>query len=187
MIMNIIEELVECGIEKIVIIVQPDDLDQFNRFFKLPVSANNAKLLTTKGVEQAKKVSNLGKHVKFVIQEKQSGFGHAVLCAKDEIGENESFILALGHHVYKSNDRHKSCVHQLLEAYETVGINTIGLKMSPIDDVSKFGTIAGTAYSVENRDIATHLTNIMQLVNVTKVVEKPTIDFAKSNLRVFTP
>lgn len=188
MILNIIEELVDNGIERIVIIVQPEDLAQFERLFKQPVSAQNAKLLTNADKALDKRVSDMGKRIRFVMQEKQLGFGHAVLCAKDELGigadNDQPFVLALGHHVYRSNDPKRSCVQQVLEAYKTVGINTIGLKVSPSEDVSKFGTVAGTAYSSINEDIASDNTTIRQLVNVTKIVEKPTPTYAKSTLGV---
>ncbi len=38
----------------------------------------------------------MGKKVKFALQKTQDGFGHAVYCAKQLIGDKEPFMLLLG-------------------------------------------------------------------------------------------
>jgi len=105
-----------------------------------------------------------------VIQQNQEGFGHAVYCAKTALGD-EPFLLMLGDHLYRSSGE-ISCAQQLMEAYNQHGTNILGLRRTPEDQIANFGTIAGV-WVDEGR-----------LLNVTEFAEKPTVDYARSNLRV---
>jgi UTP--glucose-1-phosphate uridylyltransferase len=77
----------------------------------------------------------------------------------------------LGDHLYRSNTE-KSCAQQLLEAYQQHGFNLVGLRRTPEDQIANFGTVAGVWIEQEH------------LLNVTEFAEKPTADYARSNLRV---
>ncbi len=77
----------------------------------------------------------------------------------------------LGDHLYRSNTE-KSCAQQLLEAYQQHGFNLVGLRRTPEDQIANFGTVAGVWIEQE------------QVLNVTEFAEKPTVDYARSNLRV---
>lgn len=49
------------------------------------------------------------------------GFGHAVLCAKEFVG-NEPFLVLLGDHVYTTTDSQgRTCAQQLIDVYNTTG------------------------------------------------------------------
>ncbi|MDX1438090.1 MAG: sugar phosphate nucleotidyltransferase, partial [Anaerolineales bacterium] len=100
----------------------------------------------------------------------QEGFGHAVFSARENIGD-EPFLLMLGDHLYRSDSK-QSCVEQLLDAYHQHGVNILGLRRTSEDQIANFGTVAGV-WIDEDR-----------LLNITEFVEKPTIDYARSNLRV---
>jgi len=186
MIFYIVDELLNAGIEKIVIVVQPNELDQFERLFQNRVEARNAKLLDQNGKVTAKRIEELGRHVSFVVQNQQLGLGHAIYCAR-EVLESRSvpFIVALGHHLYRSFDR-TSCVQQLLDIHVKLGSNVIGLKVTSSADVEKFGAVAGT---VHNNTGLNHSNGMdgnekLALINVTKCVEKPTQEYARQNLQV---
>jgi UTP--glucose-1-phosphate uridylyltransferase len=84
---------------------------------------------------------------------------------------NEPFLLMLGDHLYRSNGP-KSCAQQLLEAYSQHGVSVLGLRRTPEDQIANFGTVTGVW--VEDG----------QLLNVTEFAEKPTADYARSNLRM---
>jgi UTP--glucose-1-phosphate uridylyltransferase len=79
--------------------------------------------------------------------------------------------LMLGDHLYKSNGD-RSCAQQLMDAFVQHGTNILGLRLTPEDQIANFGTVTGV-WLEENL-----------LLNVTEFAEKPTIDYAHSNLRV---
>jgi UTP-glucose-1-phosphate uridylyltransferase len=169
-ILYIVEEALQAGIEEVVIIVQQDDLDEFHSFFNTQISIENYNKLPRHFQEYANRILDIGKNVSFVIQQTQEGFGHAVYCAREAIGD-EPFLLMLGDHLYRSSGEF-SCAQQLVEAYNQYGKNILGLRRTPEGQIANFGTVAGV-WVEEDR-----------LLNVTEFAEKPTMDYARSNLRV---
>lgn len=169
-ILLIVEEALDAGMEEVIIIVQEDDLDDFRSFFSTQVSIENYNKLPTHFQEYAQRILEIGRRVSFVVQPTQQGFGHAVYCAREAIGD-EPFLLMLGDHLYRGTGE-GSCTKQLLDAYQQHGINILGLRLTPEDQIANFGTVAGI-WLEEDR-----------LLNVTEFAEKPTIDFARSNLLV---
>ena len=169
-ILLIVEEALEAGIEEVVIIVQEDDLEDFRNFFKDQISIENYNKLPRQFQDYARRILEIGRRVTFVTQTTQEGFGHAVYCARQAVGD-EPFLLMLGDHLYRSN-RPESCAQQLLDAYQLHGTSIVGLRRTPEDQIANFGTVAGV-WIEENL-----------LLNVTEFAEKPTIDYARLNLRV---
>jgi len=169
-ILLIVEEVLKAGVDEVVIIVQEHDLEAFQSFFDVQVTIENYNKLPRHFQEYARRILEMGRHVSFVIQETQEGFGHAIYCAREAIG-NEPFLLMLGDHLYRSTGE-KSCTQQLVEAYSKHGISTLGLRRTPEDQIANFGTVTGV-WVEDNR-----------LLNVTEFAEKPTLDYARNNLRV---
>jgi UTP-glucose-1-phosphate uridylyltransferase/mevalonate kinase len=169
-ILLIVEEALQAGLEEVIIIVQEDDLDDFQSFFNSQVSIENYNKLPPHFQEYAQQLLEIGRRVTFVAQPNQEGFGHAVYCAREAIGD-EPFLLMLGDHLYRSSHE-DSCAKQLLDAYKQHGINVLGLRRTPEDQIANFGTVAGV-WLEEN-----------QLLNVTEFAEKPTVDYARNNLLV---
>ena len=169
-ILLIVEEALEAGIEEVIIIVQEEDLDAFRSFFNVQVSIENYNKLPPPSKEYARRILEIGQHVSFVTQSAQEGFGHAVYCAREAVG-GEPFLLLLGDHIYRSNGE-RSCARQLLETYDQHGISVIGLRRTPEEMIANFGTVTGTW--IENG----------RLLNITEFYEKPTLDYARTNLRV---
>jgi UTP--glucose-1-phosphate uridylyltransferase len=112
----------------------------------------------------------IGRRVTFVEQTAQEGFGHAVYCAREAIGD-EPFLLMLGDHIYRSG-REASCARQLLEAYQRHGQSLVGLRRTPESEIGSFGTVTGVWLENES------------LLNLSEFAEKPTPDYARTNLRV---
>lgn len=169
-ILLIVEEALRAGIEEIIIIVQENDLDAFQSFFNVQITIENYNKLPPHFQEYSRRILEIGRRVTFVTQRNQEGFGHAVLCAREAIGD-EPFLLMLGDHLYRSKGE-KSCAEQLTDAYNEHGISVLGLRRSPEEKIANFGTATGT-WLEEGR-----------LLNVTEFAEKPTLDYARSNLRV---
>ena len=169
-ILLIVEEALEAGIEEIIIIVQEDDLEDFRSFFRSQVSIENFNKLPRHLQEYARRILDIGRRVSFVVQTAQEGFGHAVYCAREAVG-NEPFLLMLGDHLYRSTGE-QSCARQLMETYQQHSSSIVGLRRTPEDQIGNFGTIAGI-WTEGNR-----------VLNVTEFAEKPTLDYARQNLRV---
>jgi UTP-glucose-1-phosphate uridylyltransferase/mevalonate kinase len=169
-ILLIVEEALEAGLEEVIIIVQEDDLEDFRSFFNAQVSIENFNKLPPHFQEYAQRLLEIGRRVTFVTQQTQQGFGHAVYSAREAIGD-EPFLLMLGDHLYRASEGN-SCAKQLLDAYKMHGMNVLGLRRTPEDQIANFGTVAGVWIDEE------------RLLNVTEFAEKPTIDYARNNLLV---
>jgi UTP-glucose-1-phosphate uridylyltransferase/mevalonate kinase len=164
-----VQEALDAGIEEIIVIVQPGDLDEFRSFFNDPVSIENYNKLPKHFQEFASRILDIGKRVTFVTQKAQEGFGHAIYCAREAVG-GEPFLLMLGDHLYRAKGE-KSCAAQLVEAYTRYGTNILGLRKTPEAEIANYGTVGGV-WVEENR-----------VLNVSEFAEKPTVDYARTNLR----
>ena len=166
----IVEEALQAGIEEAIVIVQPEDLDSFQSFFNAQVTPENYDKLPSRLRLYAERILEIGRHVKFVSQPAQEGFGHAVYLAREAVGD-EPFLLMLGDHLYRSGDE-KPCARQLVEAYNCSGVSIVGLRRTPEAEIGKFGTVTGQ-WIEEDR-----------LLNVSELAEKPTPEYARTCLRV---
>jgi len=169
-ILLIVEEALNAGMEEVIIIVQEHDLEPFQSFFNVQVTIENYNKLPRHFQDYARRILEMGHRVSFVIQRTQEGFGHAVYCAREAVG-NEPFLLMLGDHLYRSSGE-RSCAQQLIEAYQRHGVSVLGLRRTPEAQIANFGTATGIW--VENG----------HLLSVTEFAEKPTIDYARSHLHV---
>lgn len=164
------EEALRAGVEQVIIVVQEHDLEAFRSLFNEQITIENYNKLPRTSQEYAKEILEMGHRVRFVIQPTQEGFGHAVYCARDAIGD-EPFLLMLGDHIYRSHGE-VSCAEQLTAAYQQHATNILGLRQTPEGQIANFGTVTGV-WLEEGR-----------LLNVTELAEKPTVDYARSNLQV---
>ncbi len=169
-ILLIVEEAIEAGIEEVYIIVQKDDLNEFSSFFNTQISIENFNKLSAKSQEYSRRILEMGRRVKFIVQTAQEGFGHAVYTAHEVIG-NEPFLLMLGDHIYRANGD-ISCSRQLLDTYQQHRTSVVGVRVTPEKNIANFGTVTGV-WQEENR-----------LMNISEFAEKPTLDYARTNLRV---
>jgi UTP-glucose-1-phosphate uridylyltransferase/mevalonate kinase len=169
-ILYIVEEALKAGIEEVIIVVQESDLNDFRSFFNAQISIENYNKLPRHFQDYARRLLEIGRHVTFITQNVQDGFGHAVYCAREAIG-HEPFLLMLGDHLYRSNTD-RSCAQQLLDAYQERGLSVVGLRRTPEDQIAAFGTATGI-WLEANR-----------VLNITEFAEKPTVDYAREHLVV---
>ena len=169
-ILLIVEEALEAGLDEVIIIVQEEDLEGFRSFFNDQISIENYNKLPRHFQDYSRQILDMGRHVKFHIQTAQEGFGHAVYCAKESIGD-EPFLLMLGDHIYRSTSE-RSCARQLLDAYQQHGVSMVGIRLTSESQISNFGTVGGVW--AEDKEI----------LSVTEFAEKPTVDYARQNLRI---
>jgi UTP-glucose-1-phosphate uridylyltransferase/mevalonate kinase len=169
-ILLIVEEALEAGLDEVVIVVQEGDLESFRSFFTAQVSIENYNKLPRHFQDYARRLLEMGSRVKFAIQDRQEGLGHAVYTARELIGD-EPFLLMLGDHIYHSQSE-RSCARQLVDAFNQYNTSVIGLRQTPEGLLSNFGTVTGVWLSGQ------------RLLNITEFAEKPTVEYARENLRV---
>jgi len=169
-ILVIVEEALSAGIEEVCLIVQKGDEKFFDEFFNSPVPPIHFHKLPQQFKKYNSYLQEVGSRVSFIPQESQEGFGDAVYCARSWVGD-EPFLLMLGDHLYAS-DTDVPCAQQILDVYQEHQMSVVGLKRTPEKYISSFGTVSGTW--MNNGDV----------LNITEFSEKPSVDYARSNLRV---
>jgi len=169
-ILLIVEEALSAGLDEVIIIVQEHDLPAFESFFNEQISIENFNKLSPQFQAYARRLLDMGQHVRFVIQNAQEGLGHAVYCAREMVG-NEPFLLMLGDHLYHSYSA-RSCSQQLVDAFNQHGKSVVGLQRTPEDLLATVGTATGVWIEPD------------ELLSITEFAEKPTIEYARSNLQV---
>ncbi len=169
-ILSIVEEAVRSGIEEICLIVQKADKVLFEEFFCTPPRIENFNKLSREDQHYVQYLLEIGHRITFITQDPQDGFGHAVFCAREWVG-NEPFLLMLGDHVYAS-DTDLPCARQLLDEFQKAGHSVVGLKKTPGEEIGKFGCAAGL-WEEKGRT-----------VTITEFAEKPKLDYARQHLQV---
>lgn len=169
-ILLIVEEALAAGMDEVVIVVQQADLADFRALFNEQVSIENFNKLSPESQAYAQRLIEMGQKIRFVVQDRQEGLGHAVYAARDAIGD-EPFLLMLGDHLYRA-DGEISCAAQLVEAYNQHGTSIVGLRPSPAAEIATVGVVNGDWLEPDS------------LLNIGRFAEKPTLDEAQTTLRV---
>ena len=162
----IIEEAVDSGIEEILIITGRNKRaieDHFDRAVELEMTLKAQGKYELLGlVEELSRVT-----IHYVRQKEPKGLGHAVLCAKQFVGD-EPFAVLLGDDIV---DAEVPVLKQLMDVYEDCGGTILGVQEVPRDKVSNYGI-------VKPKPVKEHLWLAEDLV------EKPTLEEAPSRLAV---
>jgi UTP--glucose-1-phosphate uridylyltransferase len=135
----IVEECVAGGIEEIIFVTSRGKSameDHFDRSGEL--EALLEKRGKTADLERARRPQQLARYVS-VRQPEARGLGHAVLCARDAVGD-EPFAVVLGDDLL---DSEVSGVRQLLDVYERWGTGVVGLKEVPPGQEHLYGIVEG--------------------------------------------
>lgn len=180
----IIEEAVESGIQEVCLIVQPDGSMDFKKYFEEPLPHDLEQRLSKSPeiVKQSEKLLDLGRRISYVVQDEQRGFGHAVYCAKNWVG-NEPFLLMLGDHIYESHLPAPSearqagteirCAQQLIQVFPKVNKSISAVMRRSEKVLHLYGTISGK-----------RVPHIPRLYEVTELKEKPTTEYARKHLAI---
>ena len=167
-ILSIVEEMIDAGIEEIGIVVQEGDREIFQDFFnETPAYFQK---LSQANQESSQSIQKMGDRITFLTQDTQDGFGHCVFCAKDWVN-HQPFLLSLGDHVYRS-DLEISCSRQLLNSYEQAGLSVVGLAETPGSEIYHCGCVTGTWQESDS------------LLSVTELAEKPDLEYARKHLQL---
>lgn len=161
----IVEELVESGIEDILIVTGRNKNsieDHFDHSFELENTlAKHGKDELLEKVETIHGMAN----IYYVRQNYPLGLGHAILKAKSFIG-NDPFVIALGDDIMYNPE--KEVTKQLIEKYEEYGHSIIGVQEVEPKEVSKYGVIKPME-EVDSKTVA-----------MSDFVEKPKLEEAPS-------
>ena len=163
----IIEEALHAGIEDILIITGRSKRaieDHFDRSIELELNLEEHGKL--KELEMVRKISDVRIH--YIRQKEPRGLGHAILCAKQFVGE-EPFAVLLGDDVV---DSEKPALQQLIDVYEKTGASVLGVQEVPQEKVSAYGIVASEP------------TGDARTFTVQDMVEKPAVEEAPSRLAV---
>jgi len=144
----LLEEILAAGIEEICVVVCPGDQAAYS------AAANGQ-----------------GGRLHFVEQESPLGYGHAVRCARDFVG-NESFLLLVGDHLYVSGAQ-KRCAQQLVEIARAEDCAVSAVQATHESKLPYYGAVGG--HLVAGRK---------GLYEISQVVEKPTPTDAEQRLVV---
>jgi UTP--glucose-1-phosphate uridylyltransferase len=164
-----VEEAIEAGIEELIFVTSSAKRaieDHFDHNLELEMH-----LQKTNKLEQLEMVKNIlpqGVSCAYIRQSEPRGLGHAILCARNLVG-NEPFAVLLADDLI--NAPVKNCLAQMVDIYQEHGGQVIAAQKVAKTDIEKYGVIAGEIISN----------------NVTKVehiVEKPRAEDAPSNLTV---
>ena len=168
----LVEELIESGIEEILIVTGRNKVSIENHFdysYELEKTLEESgKKDLLKVVHDISKMSN----IYYVRQKKPLGLGHAIGCAEAFVG-NEPFVVLLGDDVMYT-DTLKGQIpvtKQLINKYEELkGGNILGVQEVPKENVNKYGIIK----PLRQIDPLT--------VEVEDFIEKPSVEEAPSRL-----
>jgi UTP--glucose-1-phosphate uridylyltransferase len=165
----VVEEAVASGLTNIIIVTGRGKNAIEDHF---DVSYELEHLLAERGktelLEQMRGLSRMI-NVSYVRQGEQLGLGHAVLMAKDLVGD-EPFAVMLGDDII---DNPVPCMRQMLDVFEREGAPVVAVHRVPREEVSAYGIIAGEPDAADER-----------VYRLRDLVEKPEMGQAPSDLAI---
>jgi UTP--glucose-1-phosphate uridylyltransferase len=174
----VVEEAADAGLENILMITGRNKRpleDHFDRNHELE------ELLAAKGdsarlgaVQYSTELANLH----YVRQGDPKGLGHAVLCARDHVGDSP-FAVLLGDDLIDARDR---LLRRMIAVYEATGLSVVALMEVPDEQIHLYGCAAVAPVS-DGLSIPAGGAGA-DVVAVTGLVEKPDPDEAPSNLAI---
>jgi UTP--glucose-1-phosphate uridylyltransferase len=160
-----VEEAIASGIEHIIIVTGRGKgamEDHFDHSFELDATlerrGKTELLAVSRGVSSMARIS-------YVRQKEPLGLGHAVLCARDLVG-NEPFAVILPDDVI---DADPPCLKQMLDVFNERGGSVLATMTIEGPGISAYGVLAGAQDAANPR-----------IYNCTGMVEKPKFEDAPS-------
>lgn len=163
----IVEEAVEAGIEEIIFVTARSKRsieDHFDAFPELEQTLERKG--KHKELAELRHVEGMAKYFS-VRQSEPRGLGHAILCARELVG-NEPFVVMLGDDLVAPET---PCLPRMLEIYGQYGTSVLSLFVSPLEQISSFGIVSADDVGAD-------------VVKVKHLVEKPSLEEAPSDLAV---
>jgi len=166
------EECVASGIEHIIIVTGKGKNSIEDHFDNAPVLERFLEEKGKKGqAELVRQISNMVQ-VSYTRQKEPLGLGHAVLVARDLVGE-EPFAVLLGDVLIPGEN---PATKQLIDVYEATGTGAIAVEEVPRDKTYLYGIVAGEPAPLPPFG--------ERLLRIRDLVEKPKVEEAPSNLAI---
>lgn len=162
-----VEEAVASGIDQIIVVTGRDKraiVDHFDISFELEHYLKDRG--KTRELQVVRKISDLV-DITYIHQKEPLGLGHAVLMAKDVVG-NEPFAVFLADDIIRSQT---PAIKQMMDVYTQHQVSVLALQQVEPDQVSRYGIV-----KIAKSDGRIH--------EVTDMVEKPEVGKAPSNLAI---
>jgi UTP--glucose-1-phosphate uridylyltransferase len=171
----IVEEAKNSGICDIIFVISPEKrvvLDYFKKYYLQKSPKLEKTLKERKKHEPLKELINLEElcrdlNFSFVLQKKPLGDGHAILQARNLVGD-EPFGVLFGDDIVDSKI---PCILQLAKIFKTCQKPVVALQRVPRERLPYYGVVG--VEKIANR-----------LFKIKKFVEKPTIEAAPSDLAI---
>ena len=164
----VVEEAEESGINDILIITGRGKRaieDHFDRSVELE---NFLKLQNNQDhLLEMEKLIDLA-DIHYIRQKESRGLGHAIMCAKNHVGD-EPFAVLLGDTITLTS---VPCTKRLMEVFDDYGASVIAVEEVPAEKVESYGIIK--AQKVED-----------DIYLIEDLIEKPSLSEAPSNLAIF--
>jgi len=163
----VVEEAVAAGIEQILFVTGRGKRTIEDHF---DISVELEAHLYNKGKdEELSRVREIAEMVDiFYVRQRQAmGLGHAILCAKDFIG-NEPFAVLLGDDIV---DSEQPCLGQLIDVFNAQNGSVLALEQVPMENISSYGCVEASPLGERT-------------FQVTNMVEKPPRDEAPSDMAI---
>src|SRR5438876_2424408 len=164
-----VEEAVAAGLENLIMITGRGKNaieDHFDVSFELE------RILEQRGkpelLRAVRAVSDMI-HLAYVRQKEALGLGHAILMARDLVGD-EPFAVLLGDDIIESEI---PCIRQMMDVYDRYRTTVVAIMEVDRAEVSRYGIIRGLP-----------LAGSQSLFEVEDMVEKPSLEEAPSNLAI---
>jgi UTP--glucose-1-phosphate uridylyltransferase len=170
MLQYVVEEAAEAGVEQIIIVTSPGK-ESIASYFQ-PQPELDSRLADSGALDLLEKVrlaANLAE-VSFVVQEKPLGLGHAVLMARQAVG-NEPFVVILPDDIVAHSP---GVVSQMAEVSQRLGAGVVAVEALPWNMVQNYGVVDG------DRGDGTE----ERVLRIRGLVEKPLPEDAPSNLAI---
>jgi len=161
-----VDEALEAGIEQMIFVTGRGKSaieDHFDIAYELETTMSNR----GKSLEILHQTRLKPGAVAYVRQQEPMGLGHAVWCARDIVGD-EPFAIFLADELMVGQP---GCMKQMVDAYNRVGGNLVCGYEVPPEETDRYGIISPGRHDGN-------------LVEVTALVEKPTLGTAPSNLMI---
>ncbi|MFQ6060269.1 MAG: UTP--glucose-1-phosphate uridylyltransferase, partial [Thermoplasmata archaeon] len=161
----VVEEAVASGFENILIVTGRGKRaieDHFDRSVEL-----EGHLWSEDKMEEFRKIQDIARmaEILYVRQKEPLGLGHAVLCAKNYVG-NEPFAVLLGDDIMICDE---PCIKQLLDIFKREGKSVIAVEDVPPERMVHYGMVVGESTAEST-------------FKVTEIVEKPSLGSVRSSL-----
>lgn len=165
-------ELEAAGIAEICLIVQPGEDEMVRTYLRGPDDAYLKRLEKYPALlREAEQMRGFARRMSFAVQRQQEGYGHAVFQTQS-FANGKMVLLGLGDHLFRGAT--VSPYRELAELAPVANGKSISaVNRISADQLKGYGTIAGTRRAEQPR-----------LIDVSLIIEKPTVAVAREKLHV---